>query len=345
MIPRERVAAALDYRTPDRIPLQCHPSPAGLYEHGPKLLELQRACGHDFGDGHLAVMPELPGPDDFDTDGRYHAIRTDAWGTTWEYRIFGIWGHPIAWPLDNLAALEAWHAPDPPPMSGPLFEAATAAAAVHRATWHLVGDAGALFETLRWVRRFEDVLMDIEDDTPEINRIADIVQRYDEALVEHSLAVGCDSVGFGDDLGTQNALMVSPAAFRRFFKPRYRELFAPILAAGRRVLFHSCGQVSVALADLRETGVTALWPQLPLYDLPELARRCRDLGMAVLLHPDRGDLMQRGTPTEVRDYVLRLMDIFDTAHGGSWLYIEIDPGFPWENVKALFEVAMELRGS
>ena len=53
--------------------------------------------------------------------------------------------------------------------------------------------------------------------------------------------------------------------------------------------------------------------------------------------------MQRGTPQEVRDHVHRLIDIFDTANGGSWLYLEIDPGFPYENVVALFETAMELR--
>ena len=62
------------------------------------------------------------------------------------------------------------------------------------------------------------------------------------------------------------------------------------------------------------------------------------------LHPDRGDLMQRGTPEQVRDYVLRLVEAFGTANGGSWLYLEVDPGFPWANVEALFEVAMELRG-
>jgi hypothetical protein len=53
--------------------------------------------------------------------------------------------------------------------------------------------------------------------------------------------------------------------------------------------------------------------------------------------------MQRGSPGEVRDYVLRMLDDFRTADGGSWLYIEIDPGFPWPNVEALFKVAMEVR--
>jgi hypothetical protein len=343
MLPRERIEAALSFRTPDRIPLQIAPSPAGLYEHGQKLLDLAWECGHDFGDAHLMKLPDPPLPGDFDPDGRYHAFRTDDWGTTWEYRIFGIWGHPVAWPLNDLSALPTWHAPTVPACAGPAFAAERAAADVHRSCWYLTGDCGALFETLRWVRRFELVLMDIEDDTPEINRIAQIVNEYNAKLARRALLLGSDALTFGDDLGTQNALMISPEAFRRFFKPRYAELFAPARESGRAVLFHSCGQVTDVLADLREIGVTAVWPQLPLYDLAELARRCRDLGIGVQLHPDRGDLMQHGTPKQVRDYVLRLLDTFDTAHGGSWLFIEIDPGFPWENVQALFQVAMEVR--
>jgi hypothetical protein len=343
MLPRDRIETALAFRTPDRIPLQIAPSPAGLYEHGQKLLDLQRECGGDFGDPALTTLPEPPLPEDFDPDGRYHAIRTDGWGTTWEYRIFGIWGHPIGWPLNDLSALDTWHAPPPPPTAGPEYQKARAAADRHRKTWYLTGDSGSLFETLRWVRRFESILMDIEDDTPEINRIADIINCYNAELVRYALSLRTDAITFGDDLGTQNALMISPESFRRFFKPRYKSLFAPACEAGKRVFFHSCGMTLPVLDDLREVGVTALWPQLPLYDLAELARRCRSLGIAVQLHPDRGELMQHGTPTQVRDYVLRLLDVFDTSHGGSWLFIEIDPGFPWENVEALFSVAMEVR--
>ena len=42
--------------------------------------------------------------------------------------------------------------------------------------------------------------------------------------------------------------------------------------------------------------MVAIWPQLPVYDQAELARRCRDLGLAVQLHPDRGDLMNEERP-------------------------------------------------
>jgi hypothetical protein len=185
--------------------------------------------------------------------------------------------------------------------------------------------------------------MDIQVDTPEINRMADLIVEYNAACVRRALALDADAVAFGDDFGTQNALIVPPAVWRRFFKPRYKALFEPIHRAGKRIFFHSCGQIGALLDDFRELGINAIWPQLPAFRLPDLARRCRELGLAVQLHPDRGDLMQRRSPRDVRDYVLRLAEAFRTPEGGSWLYIEIDPGFPYRNVEALFRVAVELR--
>jgi len=136
---------------------------------------------------------------------------------------------------------------------------------------------------------------------------------------------------------------VAPDVWRRFFKPRYRELFEPIRRANKDIFFHCCGRVTPILEDLREVGVTVIWPQLTAFELTDLARRCRELRLTVELHPDRGDLMQRCGPDQIRAYLARLFDVFDTTHGGSWLYLEIDPGFPFENVEALFDVARQMR--
>ena len=57
-----------------------------------------------------------------------------------------------------------------------------------------------------------------------------------------------------------------------------------------------------------------------------------------------GDLLQRASPQQVSAYLRRLVEEFDCTSGGSWLYLEVDPGFPWANVKAMFETAIELRG-
>ncbi len=340
---RERMLSALSFRPVDRVPLQIHPSPAGLYEHGQKLLDLMRACGHDFDDQSGLGLPQVPAAD-FDVDGRYHKIVTDEWGTTWEHRLYGVWGYRIRHPLADIAHLGNYHMPVVQRLEGVALENMRAAgSALHREYFH-VGGGVSLFETMQSLRPFEDVLIDIARDTPEINQLADRLVEHYAMIIENALAEGVDAVSVGDDFGTQQDLMISPRAWRRFFLPRYKTLFDPIKRAGKCVFFHSCGKIDLILEDLRAAGADAIWPQLQLYDGRSLARRCRDLELVVQLHPDRGDLLQRATPQEVRAALLRLIDEFQTLDGGSWLYLEVDPGFPWENVQVMFETAMELRG-
>ena len=343
MTHRQRVQAAVDYLPPDRIPVRIFAAPGGLYEHGQKLVDLTKECGHDFYDLSGLTMPAAPPAEEFDADGRYHAFKTDEWGTRWEYRIFGIWGHPVACPLSDLSKLDSYQAPAAPPTSGPGLEAAKAAVAAHKQSYYYLGYAGMLFERLHMIRGYEDTVIDVMMDTPEINRIADIIVAHQAACVQHAIAIDADGVSFGDDFGTQNGPLFPPEVWRRFFAPRYRTLFEPILRAGKKIFFHSCGRLGYVLDDLRDLGISAIWPQLPAYDLPELARWCRTGRVAIELHPDRGDLMQHGTPEQVREHVLRLADTFGSAAGGSILDLEIDPGFPWENVEALFKTVMELR--
>jgi hypothetical protein len=343
MLPRDRVLTTLDFKPPDRLPIQVHPSPGGLFEHGQKLLDLIHKCPCDFGDLGDLALPQPP-PEDFDPDSSYHRVTTDVWGVSWKYRIFGVWGHPYNEPLADIDKLDTYKPPQPPPLSGPEFEEAKTAVARHKQKYFCIGDGGMIWEQMHFLRPYEDCLMDIIEDTPEINRIADMITEYLEGCVRHHLATGSDAIQFFDDFGTQRAPIFSPALWRRFFKPRYERLCAPIRRAGKKIFFHSCGQIMPLLEDFAELGVNAIWPQLPLFDPLELARRCRSLGLAVTLHPDRGNLMQHGTPREVRDYIPRLLDVFDTASGGAWLYLEIDPGFKWENIQALFECAMSLCG-
>ena len=80
------------------------------------------------------------------------------------------------------------------------------------------------------------------------------------------------------------------------------------------------------------------------YGEGELARFCRQAGIAIALHPDRGDLMIRSRPADVRSAVLKLAEEFSVSDGGAWFYIEIDSGFPFENSEALIETIGRLRG-
>lgn len=335
MTPRERVHSALKFVRPDIVPVEYHPSPAGLYEHGEKLKELWRLFPQDFGDLSDLPVPH-PSPEEIGPNG-YHALRRDEWGVVWEENVLGIRGHPFERPLDDLANLDGYVPPSAPSPDGPDFEDERRDAAEHMRKYFLKSGWISIFEVMIALRKFEDVLTDIALDTSEINRIADVIQEYHAGVIRHLLARGVDAIQFGDDFGTQSGLMISPTLWRRFFKPRYEALIAPIKEAGVKVFFHSCGAMWDLLQDLADLGIDAIWPQLNLYDLDALAAKCRELRVAVALHPERSHLMTSGTPSEVQAAIDSLVRAFRPQEGGSWFYVEIDNGFPFENVRALFQ--------
>jgi len=71
--------------------------------------------------------------------------------------------------------------------------------------------------------------------------------------------------------------------------------------------------------------------------MEELARRCRELELAVEVHTDRAQTMTFGTPQEVKELVNREFETFHMMDGGAWFYVEADNGFPFANLEALIE--------
>ena len=117
---RQRMLDALEYNDPDRIPVVYHPSPAGLYTHGQKLLDLFNQYPPD----NPIAFDSIPQPPQGTVDqaGRYHEITTDDWGTTWEYLIYGIQGHPKEYALQDWKA-EGYSFPPVSPIGSEAFAA------------------------------------------------------------------------------------------------------------------------------------------------------------------------------------------------------------------------------
>lgn len=331
MTSRERVRAAMHFTAPDRIPIQYYYSPVGYYEHGDKLNRLYAGLPGDFSPHADVPVPFIP-PEDT-AKGYYHAFRRDAWGTLWEYRIFGVAGIPYEFPLADERMIDGYRLP-PVPLP-PVY--------TDDGFYHQYG-AGSLFERLIELRPEADVLCDMISGDKKISRLADRITDYNTALTENAVRAGADGIAFGDDYGTQRALVMSPSLFRSFILPRLREIFAPAVRAGMDIHFHSCGYVRDILPDLSSIGVTSVWLQLPAYDMNELASLCRSLGLAVAVHTDRAGTMTSGSPGQVRDLVLREYDTFGLYNGGGWFYIEADNGFPFENIEALVGTLKEING-
>lgn len=123
-----------------------------------------------------------------------------------------------------------------------------------------------LWERMHSLHGFENCMIDLMDDAPEIHELADRILEYDIQVVRGlSRVVGdrIDGFGFSEDWGTQIDLHISPELWRRFFFPRYKKLFAEIHDAGWHVWMHSCGKINKAIPGLIEAGLDVINLQQP----------------------------------------------------------------------------------
>ena len=334
---RARVLAALEFRHPDKIPVIYHPSKGGLYVHGQKLLDLFNAFPPDnpitFG-----AIPN-PAPGTITPDGEYHELKTDEWNIEYEFRIFGIQGHPCRYPFASWKAAEEFIFPPfgiTPEQRRNILE--------KKKEYLTSGCWISIFEKLHALRPFDEVLMDVFTEDPLLMRFLDRMVEYWEQVIAVNLESGLDIICFGDDWGMQTSPLVSPELFRKIFKPRYERLMRPIHAAGTKIQFHCCGQVGDIGNDLLDLGIDIYWPQIKLYENNvDLVKRSRREGVTLLIHPDRQHLVPKGTPEQIDAEIRKYADIYHELGGGGIFYIEIENDAPWENVKALIEAVHRYR--
>jgi hypothetical protein len=146
-------------------------------------------------------------------------------------------------------------------------EAAAKVRAFHREGYYVQGSVGMAFDIARYMRRMEVFLADCAAEPERVqallNRIADLLERQ----VHRYADIGVDGISSGEDWGTQDRLLVSPAMFRRLFKPVYVRVVGAAKSRGLSFRLHSCGYVREIIPDWLETGVDILQ-----FDQPELHR-------------------------------------------------------------------------
>lgn len=338
---RQRMIDALTYNRPDRIPVVYHPSPAGLHVHGQKLLDLFNQYPPD----NPIVFDHIshPRPETIDAQGNYHETRTDEWGTTWEWRIFGLHGHPKGFPLADLDKAGQYVFPAPPAIGCAGFLADRAQVELEKQRYFVIRGGVSIFEKLQALRPMDELMVDLITGDKRLIAVLDRLVDYMRQVIEYQLALGVDGVFFGDDWGGQTAPLISPKLFREIFKPRYRALMEPIQRAGRAVCFHSCGFLGKIFDDLLELGIDVFWPQILRYDEDELFRACKARRVSLYVHPDRQHLIPRGTPAEIDARIAAYADTFHALGGGGIFYVEIEDDAPFENARALIEAVHRYR--
>jgi uroporphyrinogen decarboxylase len=333
----ERVRAALDWAGPDRIPIRHITQAGALHEHGPVLYDIWAQYPQDFGALTEENTPIIhPNPKDF-SDGEYCREVTDEWGVRWRERTFGQMGHVVDYRIQSADDLKNLVLPPVPARGSAPYESEKRQSQEKKARgyYNLCGWI-PVFEVMHALRRMDDILMDLADDNELVHTLADRIVERQVRMVHYYLEAGADGIQFADDWGSQTNTIISLENWRRFFKPLYARLFAPALAAGKDVFFHSCGHTLPLVEELAGLGVKAYWPQLGTNDNRQLASRLRQHKMTILWDIDRQHLMPFGTPEQVEEAVAQGQALFGDRAGGLIWEGELFPGYPLENIRALY---------
>ena len=189
----------------------------------------------------------------------------------------------------------------------------------------------------------EDLLLNAEIAEAALERIHAIFA----GIFRRTLDAAADLIDFvyvAEDLGTQDSLLMSPASFRRFLKPRMARMIQLAHSYGVKVIHHDDGAIRPLLPDLIEIGIDVLNPIQWRCRGMEREGLARDFGASVVFHGgvDNQKTLPFGTPEDVRQEVADNLRIFRDCKG----YIvapchNIQPNTPTENILALYQAVRE----
>lgn len=325
---RERVARAIEFGTPDRVPIHRYIMPGAFHRHGQKLVDLLNRLPDDFGVGKVEMPLE---PDLKETEHR------DEWGVLWQH-LKGV-GYSMGEVKEPaLPTWDRWPGYEFPPL--PSFDDLRDRIQASHHQCYTFGYGGSLFEQMQWIRGPANLYIDLAEDNDEVNELADRLVDYRIQGIARSLQAGADACFFSDDWGAQHSLLIRPDRWRQFFKPRYRRMFETVKNCGGHVWFHTDGYTWDILDDFVEIGVDVLNPQHHIMDDQRVAER---IGGRICLRSDldRQHILPRGTEEEVVEHVKEIIALFGDFDGGLVLHGEIGPDVPFENIKAMYSACIE----
>jgi uroporphyrinogen decarboxylase len=155
-------------------------------------------------------------------------------------------------------------------------------------------------------------------------------------------------IQMGDDLGTQLAPQISPAMYRRFFKPRHRLIFEKVRKrSGLHLFLHSCGAIAPLLPDLIEIGVEIINPVQTSARGMEPERLKREFGKDLTFWGggcDTQSILPYRTEREIDEHVRNRFEIL--APGGGFIFTPVHnmmPNVPPRNIVAMIEAAKTYR--
>ena len=204
-----------------------------------------------------------------------------------------------------------------------------------------------VFEPAWYLRGMEALLMDLYDGSAMAEACLERICAVQEGVSARLGECGFDLIVFGDDVGTQQSLMISEELWREKLRPTMERCIRAAKQKNPQVLayYHSDGYILPIIEDLIEIGVDVLNPVQPeCMDPVEIQRRYGDR-LSFWGTIGTQTTMPFGTPKDVERTVQERIASMGTSGG---LVIApthlLEPEVPFENVLAFYKAVMRYGG-
>lgn len=213
----------------------------------------------------------------------------------------------------------------------------------YRQSHFIVGDMElTMFDMMAQLVGLEKLLLDMAMDEPYVETLIEKTMNFALAVGKKLASMGVDGIWAGDDFGSQNGLLISPTMWRRYFKERYRQVYAELKAANPNVTImqHSDGAVASIMDEWIEVGLEVfnpVQPNVPGHSPEELKEKFQDR-LSFWGAIDQQRLLPFGTPLEIAADIKEKIAVL--GRGGGYMVSPahiIQAETPMENVEAFIE--------
>ncbi len=159
-----------------------------------------------------------------------------------------------------------------------------------------------LIEVFGWDTMLTAAGVDLKGFGEVANRYTDWILQYFKALAD------CDApiVKVHDDIVWTSGAFFHPDWYRKYIFPNHKRLFAPLLEAGKKIIFTSDGDFTEFIDDIAATGIHGFVME-PMTDMKQIAERYGKTHSFVGNADTR--ILLSGTKEEIQNEVKRCMDI------------------------------------
>lgn len=154
---------------------------------------------------------------------------------------------------------------------------------------------------------------------------------------------------FGDDLGSQTSLLISPETYRKMIKPYHKKLYRYVRDnyPDVKVFLHSCGAIEKLLPDLIDAGVEIINPVQISAEGMDPFKLKKNYGKDLVFWGGGANMQHTvisGTIEDIKKEVESLIRIFN--EGGGYVFNQvhnIQANVPPEKIMAVYDTALAYR--